>query len=143
MFLIAYHRALAEIVSFPAPTHWIDLPSGYEGSRQVALKLLSKNDLFEGAYSYTLPPEASEALRPAITAAEAIGDLPKIDARELVRKGKLKRGARKFDQLAKYDGRRTISIYADAMKNWPGFEAREGIYDHAIRYLPRDYPLLE
>lgn len=141
MFLIAYHRDIAKTVSFPEPTHWIDLPPGYEGSRQVALKLLSKGGLFEDAHDYVAPPEAADTLCPAVTAAEAIGDLPKIDARDLVRKGELKRGARRFDQLAKYDGRRTVSAYADAMKGWPGFEAGEGIYDHVIRYLPRDYPL--
>lgn len=141
MFLIAYHREMAETVSFPEPTYWIDLPPGYEGSRQVALKLLSKGGLFEDAHSYVSPPEATDALRPAVTAAEAIGDLPKIDARKLARKGELKRGARRFDQLAKYDGRRTVSAYADAMKNWPGFMAGDGVYDHVIRYLPRDYPL--
>lgn len=27
------------------------------------------------------------------------------------------------------------------MKNWTGFEAADGVYDHVIRYLPRDYPL--
>jgi DNA (cytosine-5)-methyltransferase 1 len=141
MFLIAYHREMAGTVGFPKPTHWIDLPPGYEGSRQVALKLLSKGGLFEDAHSYVSPPEATDALLPAITAAEAIGDLPKIDARDLVRKGELKRGARRFDQLTRYDGRRTVSAYADAMKTWPGFTAGEGVYDHVIRYLPRDYPL--
>lgn len=141
MFLIAYHHEIAETVSFPEPTHWIDLPPGYEGSRQVALKHLSKEGLFEDAHDYVAPPEATDALRPAVTAAEAIGDLPKIDARELVRKGELKRGARRFDKLARYDGRRTVSAYAEAMKNWPGFKAGDGVYDHVIRYLPRDYPL--
>jgi len=141
MFLIAYHRDIAETVSFPEPTHWIDLPPGYEGSRQVALKLLSKGGLFEDAHDYVAPPEATDALPPAVTAAEAIGDLPKIDARELVRKGELKRGARRLNQLARYDGRRTVSAYANAMKTWPGFMAGDGVYDHVIRYLPRDYPL--
>ncbi len=141
MFLIAYHREMAATVTFPEPTHWIDLPPGYEGSRQVALKLLSKGGLFEDAHNYVSPPDATEALCPAITAEEAIGDLPKIDARELVRKGELKRGARRFDRLSRYDGRRTESAYAGAMKNWPGFEASDGIYDHVIRYLPRDYQL--
>ena len=141
MFLIAYHRDIAETVSFPEPTHWIDFPPGYDGSRQVALKLLSKGGLFEDAHDYVAPPEAADTLCPAVTAAEAIGELPKIDARDLVRKGELKRGARRFDQLAKYDGRRTVSAHADTMKSWPGFEAGEGIYDHVIRYLPRDYPL--
>lgn len=141
MFLIAYHRELTGTVSFPEPTHWIDLPPGYEGSRQVALKLLSKGGVFEDAHDYVAPPEATDALPPAVTAAEAIGDLPKIDARELVRRKVLKRGARRFDELARYDGRRTVSGYAEAMKNWPGFKAGDGVYDHVIRYLPRDYPL--
>lgn len=141
MFLIAYHRELAKTVSFPEPTHWIDLPPGYEGSRQVALKHLSKGGPFEDAHSYVTPPEATDALDPAVTAAKAVGDLPKIHARKLVREGALKLGARRFDHLVRYDGRRTVSTYADAMKNWPGFEAGEGIFDHVIRYLPRDYPL--
>lgn len=139
MFLIAYHRELAETVRFPEPTHWIELPSGYEGSRQVALKVLSNGDLFADAHHYVDASVATDALPPAVTAAEAIGDLPKIDARELVRKKLLKRGARRFDQLARYDGRRTVSAYADAMKTWRGFEAGDGVYDHVIRYLPRDY----
>lgn len=141
MFLIAYHRELAETVSFPEPTHWIELPSGYEGSRQVALKLLSNGGFFADAHHYVDAPEATGSLARAVTAAEAIGDLPKIDARELVQKGELKRGARRFGQLAKYDGRRTVSAYADAMKAWPGFEAGDGVCDHVIRYLPRDYPI--
>jgi len=141
MFLIAYHRELTETVRFPAPTRWIELPSGYEGSRQVALKVLSNGGLFADAHHYVDAPEATDALPPAATAAEAMGDLPKIDARELVRTGKLKRGARRLGQLVKYDGRRAVSSYADAMKNWPGFESGDGICDHVIRCLPRDYPI--
>ena len=37
MFLVALHREIRSGVSFPPPTHWIALPKGYEGSRQVAL----------------------------------------------------------------------------------------------------------
>ena len=33
MLLIALHRKLANRVALPPPTHWIDLPSGYDGSR--------------------------------------------------------------------------------------------------------------
>jgi len=141
MFLIAYHRQIGEGVTFPEPTHWIDLPRGYEGSRQVALKLLSDNDMFSDPHHYVAPPEASDGLAPAVSAQEAIGDLPKIAARTLMDKGVLRRGARRFDSLRRYDGRRTVSDYARAMKNWSGFEANEGVYDHVIRYLPRDYAL--
>ncbi|MDP9323479.1 MAG: DNA cytosine methyltransferase, partial [Acidobacteriota bacterium] len=47
MFLIAYHRDLGTEVTFPQPTHWLDLPAGYTGTRQVALQLM-KHDLFSG-----------------------------------------------------------------------------------------------
>ena len=141
MFLISYHREIAEHVSFPAPTHWVDLPRGYEGSRRVALKVLSNGDLFTEAHSYVDPPPATDVLLQAITAEEAIGDLPEIDARTLMRKGVLKRGTRRFDSPIPYDSNRSVSEYARSMKNWPGFEAGDGIYDHVIRYLPRDYTL--
>ena len=143
MYLIAYHREVADTISFPAPTHWIELPPGYEGSRQVALKVLSTGSIFDEVQNYVDPPEATDTLFPAVTAEEAIGDLPEIDARELVRRGVLKRGARRFDKLIAYDDTRTVSSYAYAMKDWAGFEAGKGIYDHVIRFLPRDYPLFE
>ena len=63
MFLIAYHRELGVEVGFPRPTHWIDLPRGYEGSRQVALKLVSNGDLF--AESASLRGPAQSVRRPA------------------------------------------------------------------------------
>ena len=141
MFLIAYHRDIAEHVSFPAPTHWVDLPRGYEGSRRFALKVLSKSDLFTEAHNYLDPPEATNDLPPAVTAEEAIGDLPEIDARTLMRKGVLRRGARRFDSPVPYDENRSVSEFSRSMKSWAGFKARDGIYDHVIRYLPRDYPL--
>lgn len=141
MFLIAYHRDVAETVKFPEPTHWIDLPPGYEGSRRVALKLLSGGGMFEDAHNYLAPPKATRTLRAAVTAEEAIGDLPTIQAQKLAHKGLLKRGARRLDKLIPYDERRALSEYARAMKGWLGFEAGDGICDHVIRYLPRDYPL--
>ncbi|MEE4109681.1 MAG: DNA cytosine methyltransferase [Halieaceae bacterium] len=141
MFLIACHEDVADAVSFPEPTHWVDLPPGYEGSRQVALKFLSGADITGRAWSYVPPPEAGKDLPPAITAHEAVGDLPPLDARRLLRAGTLRRGARRMDELIPYDRRRRVSEYARSMKEWPGFEAGEGLYDHVIRYLPRDYDL--
>lgn len=141
MFLIAYHRSVSGSVCFPAPTHWIDLPRGYEGSRRVALKVLSNGGLFSEAHSYVEPPQATSDLPPAVTAEEAIGDLPAIDARTLLREGDLKRGARRFDSPVPYDEKRFVSAYARSLKSWTCFEAGDGIYDHVIRYLPRDYEL--
>ena len=141
MFLIGYHRSLGVKPAFPEPTHWISLPSGYEGSRAVALKLLSRNDDPKRATRYVYPPEAHENLPDAVTAEEAIGDLPRIDARALLKAGELKRGARRFDKPIPYETPRQPSAYVTSMRTWKGFEGGESVYDHVIRYLPRDYDL--
>lgn len=139
MILIAYHREIADSVSFPEPTHWIDLPPGYEGTRSVALKFLD-NEIADQAHSYVPAPKAAKSLPPAVTAEEALGDLPAIDARKLVKSGELRRGARRFDVPLPY-GKGPQSVYAKLMRTWPGFEAPPALTDHVIRYLPRDYAL--
>lgn len=141
MFLIAYKKEISEQVTFPCPTHWIDLPPGYEGSKSVALKLLSKGNIFEGAHSYISPPDPIPNLIPAVTARQALGDLPPIYARELLKSGQLKRGARRFDASIPYSLNMKISDYARLMRMWPGFAATDGLRDHVIRYIPRDYEL--
>lgn len=141
MFLLAYHREVSCEVGFPEPTHWMELPPGYQGSRQVALKSLSLAGLTGRPWRYVPPPEATVDLPPAITAHDALGDLPPIDARAELAAGQLKRGARRMDRLIRYDNSRDVSIYGRLMKEWPGFEAGEGLYDHVIRYLPRDFDL--
>lgn len=141
MFLIAYRREIAEDVSFPDPTHWIKLPSGYSGSRAVALKLLARNTNGGNPSHYQPLPEPLGQLPPAVTAKEAIGDLPEIDARRLLAKGLLKRGARRFDVPIAHNATKHLSDFAKLMRQWPGFEARDVLFDHVIRYLPRDYPL--
>jgi DNA (cytosine-5)-methyltransferase 1 len=139
MFLIGYRRELGQEVSFPAPTNWLRLPPGYEGSRSVALKTL--RDLVDDAHSYLVPPAATPDLPPAVTAEDALADLPAINARKLLAEGKITRGARRFDTPSGY-GRRKPSAYAMLMRTWPGHEAPEGgPKDHVIRYLPRDYEL--
>lgn len=141
MFLLAYHQDVADAVTFPAPSHWIELPAGYDGSRAVALKLLADTDEDERSNHYTPPPLAKRPLPPAVTAFEALGDLPTIDARTLLANGELKRGARRFDKPVPSAVPEKLSEYARLMRNWPGFEARNTLGDHVIRYLPRDYPL--
>jgi DNA (cytosine-5)-methyltransferase 1 len=139
MFLIAYRKELGTSVSFPAPSHWLVLPPGYEGSRSVALRSL--RNLIGQAHSYVTPPAATPDLPPAVTAEEALADLSPINARELLAAGKITRGARRFDTPVSYN-RKKPSAYAELMRTWPGHEApREGLTDHVIRYLPRDYEL--
>jgi len=141
MFLIGYRREIDECVSFPEPTHGVDLPPGYEGSRAAALRLLRGTGELEHAYDYIQPPETGRYLPAAITAQEAIGDFPSINARVLLRTGELKRGARRFDKPVPWDRRWKVSAYARLMRTWLGFEAPEELLDHVIRYLPRDYDL--
>ena len=60
-----------------------------------------------------------------------------------MREGRLRRGTRRFDVASiEYNDTREVSEYGIWMKNWPGFEAPdEGLFDHQIRFLPRDYDL--
>lgn len=79
--------------------------------------------------------EADHVLPGPVTCEEALGDLPPIT---LHLEGKLKRGARRFEELITYPRKATVSAYARMMRNWKGFESKEGVWDHVIRYLPRD-----
>ncbi|MCF1183577.1 DNA (cytosine-5-)-methyltransferase [Marichromatium gracile] len=139
MILVAYRCELADSVTFPEPTHFIDLPPGYEGTRSVALKFLNCK-IADDAHHYVHAPKAARSLPPAVTAEDALGDLPTIDARKLLKSGALRRGARRFDQPIPYD-KEPHTAYAKLMRTWPGFEAPTALSDHVIRYLPRDYPL--
>jgi DNA (cytosine-5)-methyltransferase 1 len=141
MFLIAYHGDVADKVSFPSATHWIDLPPGYEGSRAVALKLLGEEGEKGESGHYCPPPASSPVLPAAVTAEEAIGDLPKIDARRELASGSLRRGARRFDKAIAYNVPERPTSFVNLMRSWPGFSAPDELKDHVIRYLPRDYAL--
>lgn len=139
MFLIAYRKEVSTQIVFPKPTHWLELPPGYDGTRAVALKAIKSNA--HKAHRYVPSPTATSDLPPAITAVEAIGDLPKIYAREALADGTLKKGARRFVDPIPYTPGKTDK-YVETMKIWPSFEApKDGIKDHLIRYLPRDYEL--
>jgi len=132
VFLMAVHKDLGTSIEFPKATHHMTLPPGYEGTRSVALKLL---DLFAEGH-FVEADHGTPDLPGPVTCEEALGDLPPIT---LHLEGKLRRGARRFDQPIPYSKRRKISQYARLMREWPGFKApAEGLRDHVIRYLPRD-----
>ena len=140
MFLVAYRQELGQEVSFPLPTHWLRLPPGYEGSRQVALKFLKRGGLFEEApqFRYVHPPEATPDLTPAVTAREALSDLPTITAHL---EGRSRKGAQRFEGLVPYPSSVAPESYAHLMRHWPGFENDAGLKDHVIRHLPRDWDI--
>ena len=141
MFLIGYRREVSTRVRFPEPTHKAALPPGYAGSRAVALKMLRQNYWFGSAGDYVDPPKPPGELPPAVTVREAIGDLPVIDALAQVKSGELRRGTRRFNVPLAYSPNGSLSAYARLMRSWPGFEAPTALYDHVIRYLPRDFEL--
>ena len=137
MILLAYREELGASVTLPDPTHFMQLPPGYAGSRQVALKLLNRSKLADEAHSYIEPPEADRSLPPAVTAAQALADLPAITGHL---EGRHSKGARRFDTLVPYRSEEP-GAYGQLMRSWPGFASEEGVSDHVIRYLPRDWKL--
>lgn len=138
VYLIALHKELKTWPEFPRATHNCVLPSGYHGTRSVALKLI---DLIDGI-DFVPPDTGNDTLPAAVTATEALSDLPPIT---LHREGKLKRGARRFTDLAPYRSIpfETLSPYAQLMRSWKGFENDKGVFDHVLRYLPRDTNIFE
>lgn len=134
VFLVAYRKELRVKVRFPKATHHMKLPPGYAGTRAVALRYVRDVDLLGGA-GYVQADLGDESLPFAVTAEEAIGDLPSIKGTSV------KRGARKFSKetWTAYRETNEISAYAALMRQWKDFESDGGVMDHAIRYLPRDH----
>lgn len=131
VFLAAFRRELSVDVRFPRATTHMQLSPGYAGTRAVALRYVDQL----GGTGYVQADLGDESLPFAVTAEEAIGDLPPIKGTSV------KRGARRFgkDTWVPYREANEISAYAAMMRHWPGFETDGGIIDHAIRYLPRDH----
>jgi DNA (cytosine-5)-methyltransferase 1 len=139
MLLIGLSKELGTVPTFPCPTHAHDMPAGYEGIRRAIFRAVHSDDLFPAPH-WQEPPTVAGPLRPAVTARQAIGDLPPITS---LRDGTLRGGPRRFDTPAGYRRGRP-SDYARDMRGWHGFEAPvDGPRDHVIRYLPRDWPIVE
>lgn len=137
-FLMAIRKDLAVTPQFPAFTRHIKLPQGYENAHMVALGGAETPTLFNyqnQTHHYINPPESNPNLPYAVTAQEALHDLPAIDVNSITK------GARKFDKLSKYHNGTELSQYVRMMRQWPQFESKEGVWDHVTRYLPRDYKL--
>lgn len=134
--LIAIHSHVGVAPQPPAPNRHVNFPPGYHSAREVALKHVNQDDLFGGT-RYISRPETSASLHGPVTIKDAISDLPFINGRTQ------KRGARRFNEPVPY---RTPpkTPYAELMRQWPGFEARNEIHDHVTRYLSsRDHRLFE
>jgi DNA (cytosine-5)-methyltransferase 1 len=122
-FLVAYQRRLGRAPKLPAPSHEWDLPAGYLGGRNVALKLMrdesQRDDRFVDPDSFLPGPN------PAVTLHDAIGDLPNIEP---------KTGRRDLAQVVAYrEGE--PSQFARDMRTWPGFEGTGTFTAHVTRDL--------
>lgn len=135
MILVAYRRELASAVIFPRPDHWIDLPQGYRGSRNVALKLVKSG----AGRRYVAPPSPIEGANCAVSARAALADLPAITTHL---RGESRRGMRRLETEVAY---RNVgaSDYATIMRGWKDFETDGRVTAHVTRHLPRDWKIFE
>lgn len=134
LFIVALARCLAEKPRFPEPTHYAQLPIGYQGSRKVALKHVSQTS---GRFHELHEP--SDSLKPAVGVKAALADLPRIT--EHVRDPQIIRRRKLTDELPYRESRKGLSEYAILMRNWTGFSRESGTNGHLVRLTPRDFPI--
>lgn len=138
MFLIAIHKSLPAEIKFPEPSHYIELPKGYHGSRSVALKHIISEEINP---FYFPPPIATQTLTPAVTVEDALSDLPLINSHL---KNELKRGTKKLDVPCKYRIAEPVNDYQQLMRQWPKLTTNSSdVKSNVIRLLPRDYPIFK
>lgn len=134
-FLVAVAKCAEIEPGMPHATHHHVLPVGYRGTKDVALRHIS---IFER--SHYIETVSQPGLTPAVTAEEAIGDLPPITGHL---EGKLKKAACRLDQRIRLPSHTHVSDYGRIMRNWPGFRSDGYVCDHVIRCLPRDYKIFK
>ena len=140
-FVVGLRRELRQRVRFPKPTHWIELPVGYNGARAFALNLIGMEDGLFAHRFFQLPIEPHDGLEPAVTARDALSDLPPINSRAELVAGRLTRGARRLDHGVPWPRPRKLTKFAHDMREWLDFPNSGVVFDHVIRYLPRDFSL--
>lgn len=145
MFLIGVHKDLDQEVIFPAPTHFSVLPSGYEGTRATARKLIPQASVLGGmrehSHCWISDPAIEDGLPPATTAYEALADLPPIYALDLLNRGLIARGKKDPAEPVSYTSAKPTTAWSKLMRQWPGFGSGDHTTGHVIRYLPRDYKI--
>lgn len=139
-FLLAVHSLANVVPTFPMGSHHVEFPPGYEGSRQVALKHILMEDHSQPVRTRFMPtPGLVKNPAPAVTAEDALRDLPPITAHL---EGRDRRGARRFNVGVPYRADVQPTSYALDLRSWPGFESRGEVVDHVTRSLSdRDYRL--
>ncbi|KFC76359.1 putative modification methylase AgeI (Cytosine-specific methyltransferase AgeI) [Massilia sp. LC238] len=147
MFLIGVHEDLDQDVLFPSPTHFSVLPSGYEGTRAAARKLIPQFVIegmqAEHSHCWISDPSPDDDLPPATTASQALADLPPIYALDLLDKKLIVRGRKDPAERVEYTSPDPTTAWSRLMRQWPGFGASNSTTGHVIRYLPRDYKIFK
>ncbi len=134
LFIVALADVLGQSPKFPRPTHYLDLPRGYEGSRRVALKYVDRDS---GRFHEIHVPAAT--LPPAVGAKQAMEDLPRIV--EHMREPAAIRKRKLSETLPYRVLKNGLSAYAEKMRTWPGFRTRDHSDGHVVRLTPRDFPV--
>jgi DNA (cytosine-5)-methyltransferase 1 len=128
-FLIAVRKEVGIIPTFPLAPHAVDLPVGYRGTRAEALRW----DVDRPAHAVPIPERLVNAAA-AVTAEQALGDLPMIpDEVKLMGKGR-----RDLTAALAYRAR-AQNAYQTRMRSWGLFRTKGEVTAHVIRSLPRDY----
>lgn len=129
-YMIGLHESLGRTPSFPAPTHHIDLPPGYRGTRSHARAL----ELSGINARYFPTPLPSASLPGAVTCEQALSDLPVISRAETLA---MPRGKRDLSARRPYANGPT-NEFQRAMRQR---ELPAGVSAHVIRAQPRDYDI--
>lgn len=133
LFLVAVDRRLGYVPTFPAPTHAVDLPSGYEGARTVALKYIPTSN------SHFHPiPVAADGLPGAVSVKTALSDLPYISEHY---RDPVTMRRRKVSDLLPYRSSASLPVYATQMRTWSGFGTSSQVDGHVVRLTPRDFAI--
>jgi DNA (cytosine-5)-methyltransferase 1 len=131
LFLVAYADELEMEPAFPPPSHHLELPKGYEGSRKVALKHVPEDSAW-----FRPLKEPSRELQPAVTVKHAMGDLPTIREHE-TRPETIRR--RLLIERLSYSLPEAATPYQVQMRTWLGFETSGDTSGHLVRLNRRDY----
>jgi DNA (cytosine-5)-methyltransferase 1 len=134
LFLIGIRKELGVVPAFPTIRHNYALPVGYSTSRAGMghIEVLSPHEHYFDHYT------RASKIKPAVTAKEALADLPPIyehlDGR--VGKGVVRNVNNRTAYLP------VENEFTKQMRTWPQFKNGIGEFTgHVIRYTPRDYEI--
>lgn len=130
MLLLAIAKPVANSISFPDPSHWMELPRGYLDARKMALQTVAQR---EATYYRKVESFNPDKLQAVVTASEALKDLP-------VLKDHLAEPAAKQPNIPREYSQETPSAYGRLMRNWRNKKPKL-VEDHVIRIQPRDFPI--